>query len=82
MDYVINVQNIINIINRQINMFKLEEINSKELKCYINGVLSYIFLRGANGNWGAHKVQDDKSFGSSIDSDRYRYDLAERLDRN
>lgn len=64
-------------------MFKLEGNgnNDKSLNCYINNILSYIFVRNEknNGKWEAFKITDNCISAKPIDSDRYRYDLAERL---
>ena len=62
--------------------FKLEE-NRKNLNLYINGVLSYVLIRNIStksGIWEAFKVVNNRIFATPVDSDRYRYDLAERLD--
>jgi len=62
-------------------MFKLEEIDGK-IYCIINCELKYIFIRNKNKNkyWEAFNVKDGKAFGNPIGSDKYRFDLAERLD--
>ena len=62
-------------------MFKLKEINGK-VYCNIDGILKYIFERNKNinGHWEAFEVQKGEAFGKPVDSDKYRYDLAERLD--
>ncbi len=63
------------------NMFRLKE-NDGIVHCFIDGTLKYLFIRNKNKNgyWEAFNVKEGKTFGESVDSDKYRYDLAERLD--